>query len=69
MKSILFSVTALLSSTFAFSIVHLEKRIVNGDLATKAVPWLVSMQDAEGSHFCGGSLIQRDIVLTGTSTL
>lgn len=43
--------------------------IVNGRRARiQQVPWTVSLQDAEG-HFCGGSLIAPDLVLTAAHCL
>lgn len=43
--------------------------IVNGRQARiQQVPWTVSLQDSEG-HFCGGSLIARDLVLTAAHCL
>lgn len=43
--------------------------IVNGRRARiQQVPWTVSLQDAEG-HFCGGSLIAPDLILTAAHCL
>uniref|UniRef100_A0A4W3JWE7 chymotrypsin n=1 Tax=Callorhinchus milii TaxID=7868 RepID=A0A4W3JWE7_CALMI len=40
-------------------------RIVNGEEAVPGSwPWQVSLQDATGFHFCGGSLIKENWVLT-----
>ncbi|HAT71951.1 MAG TPA: trypsin [Elusimicrobia bacterium] len=40
-------------------------RIVGGVQATKGeFPFIVSLQSASGSHFCGGSLIRKNWVLT-----
>ena len=46
-------------------LVHLHKRIVDGDAAPNKLPWLVSIQDDKRNHFCGGSLVSVDIVLSG----
>ncbi|KAH8282902.1 hypothetical protein KR054_010686, partial [Drosophila jambulina] len=40
-------------------------RIVNGEAAEiESFPWQVSIQTSKGSHFCGGSLIDSETVLT-----
>uniref|UniRef100_W5MNC6 chymotrypsin n=2 Tax=Lepisosteus oculatus TaxID=7918 RepID=W5MNC6_LEPOC len=40
-------------------------RIVNGEEAIPGSwPWQVSLQDSTGFHFCGGSLISQDWVVT-----
>ncbi|KAG8541454.1 hypothetical protein GDO81_029018 [Engystomops pustulosus] len=40
-------------------------RIVNGEEAVPGSwPWQVSLQDTTGWHYCGGSLISRDWVVT-----
>ncbi|XP_077166005.1 chymotrypsinogen 2-like [Paroedura picta] len=40
-------------------------RIVNGeDAVPGSWPWQVSLQDSTGFHFCGGSLIREDWVVT-----
>uniref|UniRef100_A0AC11C3I2 Uncharacterized protein n=1 Tax=Ovis aries TaxID=9940 RepID=A0AC11C3I2_SHEEP len=40
-------------------------RIVNGeDAVPGSWPWQVSLQDSTGFHFCGGSLISEDWVVT-----
>ena len=49
--------TAPVSSAFA--------KIVGGVEATKGeFPFIVSLQSSYGSHFCGGSLIKKNWVLT-----
>ncbi|XP_040071187.1 chymotrypsinogen 2-like [Ixodes scapularis] len=45
-------------------------RIVGGRNATEGeFPWMVAIQDAFGSHFCGGSIIEPDIVVTAAHCL
>lgn len=41
-------------------------RVVNGDTVLSADdwPWFVSLQSTFGSHFCGGSLVGLDVVMT-----
>ncbi|CAN8013913.1 unnamed protein product, partial [Ixodes persulcatus] len=40
-------------------------RIVGGRNATEGeFPWMVALQHTSGSHFCGGSIIKPDIVVT-----
>ncbi|XP_075433214.1 chymotrypsin-like protease CTRL-1 [Ascaphus truei] len=40
-------------------------RIINGeDAVPHSWPWQVSFQDSRGSHFCGGSLINENWVIT-----
>lgn len=47
-----------------------HSRIVNADIANSdAWPWFVSVQTWNGQHFCGGSLIRRDIVITAAHCL
>ncbi|XP_034101154.2 transmembrane protease serine 9-like [Drosophila albomicans] len=42
-----------------------EGRIINGQEATSGeAPFIVSLQSTSGSHYCAGSLIQPDLVLT-----
>lgn len=55
------SLTALASPTTTF----LYKRIVNGEQLSSKLSWMTSIQYRSGSHFCGGSMIRRDMVLTG----
>uniref|UniRef100_A0A7M4E241 Chymotrypsinogen 2-like n=1 Tax=Crocodylus porosus TaxID=8502 RepID=A0A7M4E241_CROPO len=44
---------------------HGYARIVNGEEAIPGSwPWQVSLQDNTGFHFCGGSLISEDWVVT-----
>jgi hypothetical protein len=52
-------------TTESLSVVKLEKRIVNGEAPPKRLPWLVSIQTEKRAHFCGGSLIQENVVITG----
>jgi secreted trypsin-like serine protease len=44
--------------------VHLHKRIIDGTPLPKILPWMVSIQDGDGNHFCGGSLIAPNLVLS-----
>ena len=40
-------------------------RIIGGtEAGTGEFPYAVSLQDSDGDHFCGGSLIARDVVLS-----
>lgn len=42
-----------------------QKRIIGGRAsATNAHTFTVSLQDRHGTHFCGGSLVSKDVVLT-----
>ncbi|XP_044842702.1 chymotrypsin-like protease CTRL-1 [Mauremys mutica] len=46
-------------------VVNSLQRIVNGENAVPGSwPWQVSLQDRNGFHFCGGSLINQDWVVT-----
>ncbi|XP_040982203.1 chymotrypsin-like protease CTRL-1 isoform X1 [Aquila chrysaetos chrysaetos] len=45
--------------------VHYSERIINGQNAVPGSwPWQVSLQTRSGSHFCGGSLINENWVVT-----
>ncbi|NXW04822.1 CTRL protease, partial [Fregetta grallaria] len=45
--------------------VHDSERIINGENAVPGSwPWQVSLQTRSGSHFCGGSLINENWVVT-----
>ncbi|HEX9891457.1 MAG TPA: trypsin-like serine protease [Actinomycetota bacterium] len=39
-------------------------QIVGGRPATRPYPWMASLQSNAGSHFCGGSLVRPDWILT-----
>lgn len=53
-------------STFGSSLPHLDGRIVGGDpISISKTPYQVSLQ-LYGQHFCGGSLIALDWVLTAS---
>uniref|UniRef100_A0A1L8EFX1 Putative trypsin-like protein n=1 Tax=Haematobia irritans TaxID=7368 RepID=A0A1L8EFX1_HAEIR len=60
------TVFALVCSAFAGpSSNDWEGRIVNGvDTTIEAHPYQVSLQSNSGSHFCGGSIISEDVVVT-----
>ncbi|XP_004690243.1 PREDICTED: chymotrypsinogen B-like [Condylura cristata] len=67
----LLSCTALLRATFGCGVpatprvVSGIERIVSGKVAFPGSwPWQVSLQRSRGSHFCGGSLINEDWVVT-----
>ncbi|KAM7345994.1 trypsin-like [Cochliomyia hominivorax] len=57
---------ALVGCAFAGTISNdLDGRIVNGvDTTIQAHPYQVSIQTNSGFHFCGGSIISEDIVVT-----
>lgn len=40
-----------------------EARIVGGNEATSAQPWMVSLRDKSG-HACGGALVAKEWILT-----
>ncbi|XP_053550744.1 chymotrypsinogen 2 [Bombina bombina] len=67
----LLSFTALLGATYGCGVPAIEpvltgySRIVNGEEAIPGSwPWQVSLQDSTGFHFCGGSLISPEWVVT-----
>ncbi|XP_022367147.1 chymotrypsinogen 2 isoform X2 [Enhydra lutris kenyoni] len=67
----LLSCCALLSTAFGCGVPAIHpvlsglSRIVNGeDAVPGSWPWQVSLQDSTGFHFCGGSLISEDWVVT-----
>lgn len=41
-----------------------EREIVGGRDATRPYPFMASIQTADGSHFCGGSLVRPSWILT-----
>ncbi|KAI5136914.1 Chymotrypsinogen B2 [Manis pentadactyla] len=67
----LISCCALLGTAFGCGVPAIHpvlsglSRIVNGEEAVPGSwPWQVSLQDSTGFHFCGGSLISEDWVVT-----
>ncbi|XP_030719190.2 chymotrypsinogen 2 isoform X1 [Globicephala melas] len=67
----LLSCCALLGTAFGCGVPAIDpvlsglSRIVNGEEAVPGSwPWQVSLQDSTGFHFCGGSLISEDWVVT-----
>ncbi|XP_008821183.1 chymotrypsinogen B [Nannospalax galili] len=67
----LLSCFALVGATFGCGVPAIHpvlaglSRIVNGeDAVPGSWPWQVSLQDNTGFHFCGGSLISEDWVVT-----
>lgn len=42
----------------------LKRRIIGGTNVTSPVPWMVSLRDSYGFHYCGGSLVADGWVLT-----
>ncbi|XP_073845359.1 trypsin-like [Musca autumnalis] len=61
-----FAIFALVSCAFAGILPDdLDGRIVNGvDTTIEKHPYQVSLQTSSGSHFCGGSIISEDIIVT-----
>uniref|UniRef100_A0A6J0TDQ2 Hepatocyte growth factor n=1 Tax=Pogona vitticeps TaxID=103695 RepID=A0A6J0TDQ2_9SAUR len=41
-----------------------QLRVVNGNPAQPDKAWMVSLKDSRGRHFCGGTLVKEDWVLT-----
>jgi len=63
--AVLTSTTALASTTIKSINSASEVRIVGGDeVKPYSRPYQVSVQSSSGSHFCGGSLIAPNLVLT-----
>ncbi|XP_003417133.1 chymotrypsinogen B [Loxodonta africana] len=67
----LLSCFALMGAAFGCGVPTIQpvlsglSRIVNGeDAVPGSWPWQVSLQDSTGSHFCGGSLISENWVVT-----
>jgi trypsin len=60
------SAAALVTSLFALPASAANRPFIVGgeDAAKGEFPFIVSLQDSSGSHFCGGSLIKKDWVLT-----
>ncbi|XP_020810324.1 trypsin [Drosophila serrata] len=70
MNRVILSVVALVAFCACASQAHPDMdfpfgRIVNGDAAEiETHPYQVSIQTTKGSHFCGGSLVDDDTVVT-----
>ncbi len=65
--SSLFVITLVAHPAFAakFTRNDFHTKIVGGEEAVRGeFPFIVSLRSASGSHFCGGSLIKKDWVLT-----
>lgn len=41
-----------------------QEQVVGGRDATRPYPWMASLQSNSGSHFCGGSLVRAEWILT-----
>lgn len=67
MKNHILAMGLILSATAAFAApkTTLEQKIVGGvEASIGEFPFIVSLQSSSGSHFCGGSLIRKNWVLT-----
>ncbi len=65
LKVALASVVALSGATVLPVQADISTRIIGGENATSGTyPWVVSLQSSDGQHFCGGSLIDQQFVLT-----
>lgn len=67
MKNHILAIGLLLSTSTAFAAPRpdFEQKIVGGvEASIGEFPFIVSLQSASGSHFCGGSLIRKNWVLT-----
>ncbi|XP_005187694.1 trypsin-like [Musca domestica] len=66
-----FTVFALVSCALAGTLPDdFDGRIVNGvDTTIEKHPYQVSLQTASGKHFCGGSIISEDIIVTAAHCL
>lgn len=63
MKKLLLIVLAL----FAFALSYGQEKIIGGNNTTiEQHPWQVSIRSANGNHFCGGSILARDWILTAS---
>ena len=67
-KSLFWLVMSIMTSLLLVQAVGASNgRIVGGEEATPGeFPWMVSIQNRSGFHFCGGSLIASDWVLTAS---
>ena len=59
-----FTLIALVVSAFAATPSAAANMIVGGRDATRPYPFMISLQDRNGRHFCGGSLVRSQWVLT-----
>lgn len=67
MKNHMLLTGLLLSAVTAFAVPkdHFQSKIVGGiEASIGEFPFIVSLQSSSGSHFCGGSLIKKNWVLT-----
>lgn len=65
-RSILGTVLAILAFAAAFpSTIRTREKVVGGEAAEVSdFPYMVSLSTTEGSHFCGGSLLNDRTVIT-----
>ncbi len=62
---LLISLVLATATSFAKPTDRFENKIVGGvEASIGEFPFIVSLQTSSGSHFCGGSLIRKDWVLT-----
>ncbi|XP_058487290.1 trypsin-like isoform X1 [Solea solea] len=64
MSLLMCSCVVLLQLTKVHSAPLMEGRIIGGFTATPDLNYIVSLQNINGQHFCGGSLVHRYWVLT-----
>ncbi len=64
------TLSLLITSLFASAssaVIAIEKstpKIVGGTAAHNAPSWMVNLLNEDGDHFCGGSLIAPNLILT-----